>query len=105
MRATATVAPMVFDPQTCSSREADGGFDVRRVLRQRGPDPEDLLTREQTAAALTAAGYRVKEKTLSTKASRGGGPPYQLFNRRAVYRWADALAWAKGSLIKPKNDA
>jgi hypothetical protein len=49
-------------------------------------DPDALLTREQTAAALTACGFPIKARTLSTQASRGGGPPYQLFGPRVLYR-------------------
>jgi hypothetical protein len=48
--------------------------------------PDALLTREQLAAALTEAGYPTKPKTLATKASRGGGPPYRSFGTRAIYR-------------------
>jgi len=61
-----------------------------------------LLTREQTAAALAAAGFPVKSKTLATKASRGGGPPYQLFGPRVLYRWEDALRWAQSRLSAPR---
>src|ERR1700761_698912 len=59
---------------------------------------DSLLTREQAAAALTAAGYPTKAKTLATKATRGGGPPYRLYSARALYRWGDALDWAKSKL-------
>ena len=63
------------------------------------PDNKDaLLTRDQTAAALTAAGYPVKSKTLATKGSRGGGLPFRLFGRVPLYRWGDSLAWAEGRL-------
>jgi hypothetical protein len=93
---------MVFDSRNSTAQDQDG-FDIRQVLRPRGPDPEDLLTREQTASALSRIGYRVKEKTLATKASRGGGPPYHLFNGRAVYRWGSALAWAQSSMGTPRN--
>ena len=66
--------------------------------------PDDLnakLTRKATAEALTAAGFPVSEKTLATKATRGGGPLYQLFGRKPLYRWGDALEWAKSRLSKP----
>jgi len=67
------------------------------------PDnPAALLRRRQTAEALTAAGYPVAEKTLATKAVRGGGPPYQLFGRTVLYRWSNALAWAEGRLSAPR---
>jgi hypothetical protein len=65
------------------------------------PDsPDARLTRERTAEALTTLGYKVAPKTLATKATRGGGPPYSLFGGRAFYRWGDALAWAE-SLTTP----
>lgn len=59
-------------------------------------DPQQLLTREATAAALTAAGYPIAAKTLAGLATRGGGPPYGLFAGRALYRWSAALDWASG---------
>jgi hypothetical protein len=68
------------------------------------PIPSDhnaLLTRDQAAAALTAAGFPVKAKTLATKATRGGGPPYRSFGARVLYRWGDALAWAESRLSPP----
>ena len=65
------------------------------------PNPDTMLTRDAVAAALTAAGFPVTAATLATKATRGGGPTYQLFGRRPLYRWTDALAWANGRLSKP----
>lgn len=65
-------------------------------------NPDALLTRESTAAALTEAGFPVKARTLATKASRGGGPPYRKFGLRVLYRWGDALAWAEGRLTSAK---
>jgi hypothetical protein len=63
------------------------------------PDREDaFLTREITAAALTEAGFPVKAKTLATKATRGGGPPFRKFSNRPLYRWGDSLAWARSRL-------
>jgi hypothetical protein len=61
-------------------------------------NPDSLLTRDRTAEALTEAGFPVKAKTLATKATRGGGPPYRKFGLRVLYRWGDALAWAEGRL-------
>ena len=66
-------------------------------------DPNTLLTREQTAMALTAAGYPIRAKTLATKATRGGGPPYRLFSRRALYCWSDALGWAQNATTAPRR--
>jgi|GEM_PF-677214 len=62
----------------------------------RSNDP--LLTRDMTAIALTEAGYPIKAKTLATKASRGGGPPFQKFGSRPLYRWSDTIAWAENQL-------
>ena len=68
------------------------------------PDnPDAMLPRERTAEALSAVGFPIKAKTLSTKASRGGGPPYRLFGPRALYRWGDALAWAEARLTSPRR--
>ena len=52
--------------------------------------------------ALTKAGYPIKSKTLATMATRGGGPPYRLFGRRALYRWGDSLQWAQRRLSAPR---
>ena len=66
------------------------------------PDTLDaLLTRGRTAEALTEAGFPVKAKTLATKATRGGGPPFNKFGPRVLYRWDDALSWAEGRLTGP----
>lgn len=66
------------------------------------PDnPDALLTRDATSAALNVAGFPIKPKTLATMASRGGGPPYRLFGRKPLYRWGDALAWARTRLRPP----
>jgi hypothetical protein len=67
------------------------------------PDPEALLGRKATAEMLTEAGYRVTESTLATKASRGGGPPFQKFGRYVSYRWRNSIAWAESCLSPPRN--
>lgn len=56
---------------------------------------DTLLTRRRVAEELTKAGYPIANATLATRATRGGGPPYCTFSGRALYRWADALAWAQ----------
>ena len=66
-------------------------------------DEDRILTRTETASALTAAGYPIQPSTLATKATRGGGPPYRLFGVRPLYRWGDALAWAQGRLSAPRR--
>jgi hypothetical protein len=66
-------------------------------------DPDTLLSRAQTAAALTNSGFPIAEATLATRATRGGGPPYQLFGPRVLYRWGEALSWARSRLTAPRR--
>jgi hypothetical protein len=61
-------------------------------------DPDTRLTRDAAAAALTEAGFPVSPATLATKATRGGGPPFQKFGARPLYVWRHALAWAQSRL-------
>jgi len=72
-------------------------------------NPETLLDRRETAAALTAKGFPITRGTLSYFASGAGaqerGPAYRQFGRRALYRWADALAWAEGRMREPRRGA
>jgi hypothetical protein len=66
------------------------------------PDnPDALLTRPQTGAALRAEGFPVADKSLATMASRGGGPPFRRFRSKPLYRWGDVLAWAQSRLSAP----
>lgn len=70
------------------------------------PIPENidaLLTRDQVAVALTAKGFPVRPKTLATKATRGGGPPFRRFGTRPLYVWGEALAWAEARLSTPRT--
>jgi hypothetical protein len=63
------------------------------------PENDDaLLTRDATALALTESGFPIAGPTLATKANRGGGPPFRRFGRRPLYRWGDALDWARSRL-------
>ena len=59
-----------------------------------------MLTRDETAVALTAAGYPIRSATLGTKATRGGGPPFRRFGTRSLYRWGDAIDWAEGRMAQ-----
>ena len=70
-------------------------------------NPDARLTRRALSAALTEAGYPIAEDTLATRASRPGrhgGPPYQIFSGRALYRWADALEWAQAATSAPRRN-
>jgi hypothetical protein len=68
-------------------------------------DADALLTREQVAEALTRCGVPYSPKTLSTRACRGGGPPYRRFAKRAIYRWGDVVDWARAELGAPAHSA
>jgi hypothetical protein len=65
-------------------------------------DPDTLLRRDRTAEALTASGFPTAASTLATKASRGGGPPYEKYGPWPLYRWGNALAWAQSRLEEPR---
>jgi hypothetical protein len=69
------------------------------------PDPDTLLTRRAGAAALTDAGFPTSPATLATLASRGGGPIYQHYGARVVYRWAELLDWAQSRLSAPMRSS
>lgn len=60
-------------------------------------NPDALLSREHAARALTVAGYITSPATLATKATRGNGPAYRIFGKRAIYRWGDLIAWAEAN--------
>ena len=64
-------------------------------------NPDALLDRKAIAEALTSLGFRTKQSTLATLASRGGGPTFQKYGQRVVYKWADALSWAQSRLSDP----
>jgi hypothetical protein len=66
------------------------------------PNTDDaLLTRDAVASALSQLGFPISGPTLATKATRGGGPPFHRFGRRPLYRWGDAVAWARSRLSSP----
>ena len=59
-------------------------------------DIQRRLDRKEAAQFLTAHGYRTAPATLAKLACIGGGPGFQSFGRRPLYREADLLAWAQG---------
>lgn len=67
------------------------------MLSQIPDDPETRLGRSDGARALTLAGFPTTASTLATKASRGNGPLYQLYGRRAIYTWKNLLEWAQAN--------
>jgi hypothetical protein len=64
---------------------------------------ERKLTRKQLAAALTEEGYPITDGNLDRLASRGGGPPYELWGQRSLYDWDKALQWAQARLSAPQR--
>jgi len=64
-------------------------------------DPKTFLTRFQVAEALEACGIPLSYDTLATKATRGGGPPFRIFGKSAVYQWADVVAWVIETMGEP----
>jgi hypothetical protein len=68
-------------------------------------DPDTLLGRRETAAALTAAGYKVAYSSLERWACTGEGPPYQKFGGTVVYHWRTVLNWARERSTAPRASA
>jgi hypothetical protein len=64
---------------------------------------ESRLDRRQAAAFLTARGYRTAPATLAKLACIGGGPTFESFGRKPLYREADLLAWATGKTTGPRR--
>ena len=50
-------------------------------------------------------GFPTKPSTLATKATRGGGPPYELWGKKPIYTWGTSLAWAKSRLSAPRTNS
>lgn len=76
-----------------------------RTLKLDSIPPDAKFTRRQAAKTLTDCGIPLSEKTLSTKASRGGGPPYQRFGKIAIYTWRELEAWALAEMGEPARNA
>jgi hypothetical protein len=74
-------------------------------MKQSPPDREDLLTRDETAVALTAAGYPIRSATLGSMATRGGGPPCRRFGSRTLYQWGNVIDWAEGRPPLPSDES
>jgi hypothetical protein len=93
-------------PERLQKKSTRHNLNIRVTTMHTTTDDADaLLTRKQVAQKLTASGFIISAPTLATMVSRGGGPPYQRFGPRALYRWADALAWAQGRLSAPRRSS
>ena len=64
---------------------------------------ETLLSRKDAAELLTRMGFKTSPATLATKASRGGGPTFQCWGKKPLYRPDDLIKWATARLKRPKQ--
>lgn len=62
---------------------------------------DSYLSRPEAAAYVRAKGLPCTKATLQKLATVGGGPAYQRFGHRAVYRTADLDAWIESKLTTP----
>jgi hypothetical protein len=72
-------------------------------LHAAGRDPPDSLrpsrlNRQDAARFLTQMGLPIAATTLAKKAVEGSGPPYAVWNGRALYSVDDLLKWAEAHL-------
>lgn len=67
------------------------------------PDNERRLTRAEAAAFLGERGYRVAYATLNKYATVGGGPRFESFGRRPLYRPTELLAWVASKTTGPRR--
>jgi hypothetical protein len=68
-----------------------------------GVEFECKLDRQQAADFLTARGYRTARATLAKLACIGGGPVFESFGRKPLYREADLMAWALAKTTGPRR--
>lgn len=70
---------------------------------QTSNDDERRLSRAEAAAFLSERGFRVAYATLNKYASIGGGPVFESFGRRPLYRPSNLLAWAAQKSSGPRR--
>jgi hypothetical protein len=66
-------------------------------------DIERRLDRKEAAQLLTARGYKTAPATLAKLACIGGGPAFESWGRRPLYRETELLAWAKARSTGPRR--
>jgi hypothetical protein len=70
------------------------------------PNSNDLtvLTRDRAAAYLQTLGYPISKNRLAKMAVEGGGPLYQRWGGRVIYRPAELRAWAEARAGMPQSN-
>jgi hypothetical protein len=66
-------------------------------------DAERRLSRKEAAEFLTSLGYKTAQATLAKLASVGGGPVFESFGRKPLYKTADLLNWAQARSSGPRR--
>jgi hypothetical protein len=67
------------------------------------PDYERRLTRAEAAAFLSERGFLVAYATLNKYATVGGGPVFESFGRRPLYKPTDLMAWVAEKSSGPRR--
>lgn len=68
-----------------------------------GTEIDRRHARREAAKFLTDRGYKVAAATLAKLASVGGGPIFESFGRRPLYREDDLLRWAMDRTTGPRK--
>ena len=63
---------------------------------------ERRLTRAEAAEFLSSHGFRVASTTLNKYATVGGGPAFESFGRKPLYKPTDLLRWAAGKTARAR---
>ena len=66
-------------------------------------DVEMRLSRKEASEFLSKRGYRVAVQTLAKYATLGGGPVFESFGRKALYKPDDLLAWVASRSSGPRR--
>jgi len=61
------------------------------------------LSRKEAAEFLTDLGYKTAAATLAKLASIGGGPVFESFGRKPLYKTVDLLNWAQDRSTGPRR--
>jgi hypothetical protein len=62
---------------------------------------EPRLDTRQASTYLTQRGYKTSPATLNKKRCVGGGPEFELFGRRPLYKETALLEWAQARTTPP----